>query len=104
MNWFKVSAQYAKIECFRNRFQEPYELTEYIMISYLLLKYSEDMLLFDERFIDYGCNKVQYVDHLRLRGYEFYIFTQTFAMDLVHHEYTLFFLYSSLVLPIDKDI
>ena len=53
-----------------------------------MLKYSEDMLLFDERFVDYGCNKVQYVDHLRLRGYEFYILTQTFAMDLVHHEYS----------------
>ena len=75
-----------------------------IINSYLMLKYSEDMLLFDERFVDYGCNKVQYVDHLRLRGYEFYILTQTFAMDLVHHEYSLYSLHSLLVLPLEKDI
>ena len=50
------------------------------------MKYYPDMLLFDERFVNYGCNKVQYVDHLRMRGYEFYLLTRSFAMDLVHHE------------------
>lgn len=66
-----------------------------LIYRYLLLKYDQDMLLFDERFVDYGCNKVQYVDHLRLLGYQFYILTQTFAMDLVHHEYLLLFLLHS---------
>ena len=51
-----------------------------------MLKYSKEMLLFDERCVDYGCNKVQYVDHLRLIGYEFYLLGRSFAMDLVHHE------------------
>lgn len=44
--------------CFPNRFQEPY----------LLLKYDSNTLFFDERFINYGCNKVQYVDHIRHLG------------------------------------
>ena len=57
------------------------------MDRYLVLKYSPEMDLFDERFINYGCNKVQYVDLLRLKGFDFYLLTQTFAMDIVHHEY-----------------
>ena len=57
-----------------------------VMDRYLLLKNRKDMLLFDERFVNYGCNKVQYVDLLRVSGYQFYLFTQTFAMDIVHHE------------------
>lgn len=44
--------------CFPNRFQEPY----------LLIKYDEDTMFFDERFVNYGCNKVQYVDLIRHRG------------------------------------
>ena len=54
--------------------------------SYLLLRYSPDTLLFDERFINYGCNKVQFVDQLRLMGYDFYLLSTSFSMDLVHHE------------------
>ena len=68
-----------KMNCFSNRLQEPY----------IMLKYDKEMLLFDERFVDYGCNKVQYVDHLRLIGYEFYLLGRSFAMDLVHHELNL---------------
>ena len=44
-----------------------------MIIRYLVLKYTSELPLFDERFVNYGYNKVQYVDHLRLRGYEFYI-------------------------------
>ena len=49
-------------------------------------RYSESTVMFDERFIDYGCNKVQYIDHLRNLGRTFYIITQSFAMDVAHHE------------------
>ncbi|CBK20940.2 uncharacterized protein [Blastocystis hominis] len=43
-------------------------------------------MFFDERFVNYGCNKVQYVDLIRHRGYKFYILINSFAMDLVHHD------------------
>lgn len=70
-----------------NRFQEPY----------LIARYSKSTIFYDERFINYGCNKVQLVDHLRhfgmgaflgmsIIGYKFYILTNSFAMDIVHHE------------------
>ena len=75
------------MKCFPNRLQESYCFPP-LANRYLLLKYSKDMLLFDERFVNYGCNKVQYVDHLRLRGVQFYLLTGSVAMDLVHHELT----------------
>lgn len=53
---------------------------------YVMQRYSETTIFFDERFVNYGCNKVQYIDHLRHRSYAFYILTQSFAMDVVHHE------------------
>lgn len=37
---------------------------------YVMVKYSKDMLLFDERFVNYGCNKVQWINLLRLSGTE----------------------------------
>ena len=51
-----------------------------------MMRYNEKTLLFDERFINYGCNKVQYVDHLRYKGYAFYIPGDVFSVDLVHKE------------------
>ena len=35
---------------------------------YVMVKFSKDMLLFDERFVNYGCNKVQWINLLRLSG------------------------------------
>ena len=34
----------------------------------MIVRYTPSTLLFDERFVDYGCNKVQYIDHLRHKG------------------------------------
>ena len=52
----------------------------------MMVRYTESTVLFDERFVDYGCNKVQYIDNLRNIGYQFYLLTQAFAMDVIHHE------------------
>ena len=87
---------YAKLLCFMNRFQEPSSLSDCLIRSYVLLRFTRHTILFDERFVNYGCNKVQFIDHLRnagifgvvlwIVGYRFYILTQSFAMDIVHHE------------------
>ena len=74
------------MRCFANRFQEPFGIVCPVSSRYILLRYHPDMLLFDERFINYGCNKVQFIDHLRLMGYDFHLLTTSFCMDLVHHE------------------
>ena len=39
---------------------------------------------FDERFINYGRNKVLWIEHLRYRGFEFSILTNGFAVDIPH--------------------
>lgn len=33
-----------------------------------MMRYLPSTPLFDERFVDYGCNKVQYIDRLRNMG------------------------------------
>lgn len=66
----------AQIRCFVNDFQEPY----------VLLRRLETTPLFYERFVNYGYNKVQLIEHLRAAGYQFYILLQSFAMDLPHVE------------------
>lgn len=65
---------FVRIRCLVTDFQEPY----------VLLRYSPGTPLFDERFVNYGYNKVQLFEHLRAAGYRFYIMTNAFAMDLPH--------------------
>ena len=62
------------------------QLSRFIKHSYVMLRYTENTVLFDERFINYGCNKVQYIDHLRLLGYSFFVPSEVFSTDLVHRE------------------
>ena len=59
-----------------------------LFYSYVLLKRSPETPLFDERFVNYGYNKVQLIEHLRSLGYHFYILTQAFAMDVPHEEWS----------------
>lgn len=57
-------------------FQEPY----------VMLRNSYSTPLFEEKFVNYGYNKVQLIEHLRAAGFNFYILTQAFAMDVPHEE------------------
>ena len=54
-----------------------------------MVKYSPTIPLFEERFVNYGYNKVQYFEHLRQAGFQFYILNQAFAMDFPHPEQTI---------------
>ena len=56
---------------------------------YVMVKYSKDMFLFDERFINYGFNKVQWIENLRYMGYEFYVLSHAYAVDIPHSMYSL---------------
>lgn len=66
----------ARIRCLINDFQEPY----------VLLRRLPTTPMFYEKFVNYGYNKVQLIEHLRAAGYQFYIFLQSFAMDIPHRE------------------
>ena len=54
-----------------------------------MVRKSESMPMFDERFINYGYNKVQWLEHLRYMGYDFQILTNVFAVDIAHGRFFL---------------
>ena len=64
----------SRMECFITDFQEPY----------VLLRYDAETPLFDERFANYGYNKVQWLEHLRYVGFDYEILTNGFAVDIPH--------------------
>ena len=49
-----------------------------------MVKKSEFLPSFDERFINYAYNKVEWIEHLRYRGYAFRILTKGFGVDVPH--------------------
>lgn len=73
-----------KMRCFRERFLEPYVMVKKSKVP-----------LFDERFINYGYNKVQWIENLRYLGFEFHVLSQSYAVDMPHSPY-LFYCYNYL--------
>ena len=65
---------YTPVPCFREKSLEPY----------VMVKKWKYLPLFDERFINYGCNKVQWIEHLRYKGYEYNVLSHGFAEDMPH--------------------
>ena len=74
--WFRMSGTVSRVRCFTMDFQEPY----------FILPFHKDAIVFDDRFWNYGYNKVQLFEHLRAANYKFYILNQVFLMDLPHPE------------------
>lgn len=76
--WFVTSpsSPVSRIRCFMTDFMEPY----------LMVRLSPGLPLFDDRFVNYGYNKVEYVENLRQAGFSFFILNQAFAMDFPHPE------------------
>lgn len=75
--WFQLKGTVARVRCFTMDFQEPY----------FILPFYENSIVFDNRFQNYGYNKVQLFEHLRAANYNFYILSQAFLMDLPHPEW-----------------
>ena len=55
-----------------------------IQEPYIVVKKSAKLPHFDERFVNYGKNKVQWIIHLRLLGYQYYVLSHSFAIDVPH--------------------
>ena len=66
----------ASIPCFRSLRYEPY----------LIVPRLNSTPTFDERFIGYGKNKIQWVQHLRLAGFVFHVLPRAFVVHYPHRE------------------
>lgn len=49
-----------------------------------MVRKTPDLPLFDERFINYGFNKVEWIENLRYLGYEYHVLSQAYAIDIPH--------------------
>ena len=82
---------------------EPYENEpSFYSLRYLIVRKSDHLPLFDERFINYGYNKQQWVEHLRYIGYKFDQLVHGYGIDIPHPLYfllllLLFLIYSSKI-------
>ena len=74
--WYNLTNQNQVfyLPCFRGPWLEPY----------IMLRSSSMLQLFDETFVNYGFNKVQWIETLRYSGYEFYIVNDAFLVDMPH--------------------
>lgn len=61
-------------------------------IRYMMVRKVPHLPLFDERFVDYGKNKVQWIIHLRMIGYKYHVLSQSFAIDVPHPKYEFWLL------------
>lgn len=74
--WFDTSMTFDvyRIPCFVGDRQEPY----------VVVQKSSSLPMYDERFVGYGFNKVQWLEHLRASGYEFFVFRHGFIVHFPH--------------------
>ena len=56
-----------KVRCFVKDKQEPWARGRGVTGSYLIVRRSASLPRFDERFVNYGFNKIQYWDRLRVQ-------------------------------------
>ena len=67
---------------------EPYKNEpSFYSLRYLIARKSDHLPLFDERFINYGYNKQQWVEHLRYIGYKFAQLVHGYGIDIPHPTY-----------------
>lgn len=52
-----------------------------------MVKRSPYLPPFDERFINYGKDKISWIEHLRYSGYIFAVTKDAFAIDIPHPRY-----------------
>ena len=66
---------YYNVTCWKNPYQEPY----------VIVHRNDSIAQFYEGFVNYGFNKISYIETLRLDGYRFVIGGNFFAFDLPHY-------------------
>jgi len=73
-HWWRSTAP-SKIPCFQSLRYEPY-----------LVVRKQGAPPFDERFVGYGKNKIQWIQHLRLLGFSFHVMPRVFVVHCPHED------------------
>ena len=73
-----TSTELRRLECLDSLRYEPYVVLERCPAPF-----------YDERFHGYGKNKIEYIQHLRLSGYEFAVVPEAFVVHVPHQESTV---------------
>lgn len=53
-------------------------------LLYVVVRRTASTPLFDTRFVDYGFNRQEWIQHLRYAGYEFKVFQHGFCSEIFH--------------------
>ncbi|KAK8794665.1 hypothetical protein WA158_001646 [Blastocystis sp. Blastoise] len=70
----KPKPKYTVLSCFYSVKQEPY----------VIVKRSSHLPSFDPNFVNYGKDKISWIENLRYIGYKYYVMTETFGIDFPH--------------------
>lgn len=84
-----VYVDYYNYTCWKNYLQEPSVIINRMSRSYLLVRRNDSLTAFHEVFINYGFNKISFVEMLRREEYRFVLAGKVFAFDLPHLPYRL---------------
>lgn len=84
-----VYVDYYNYTCWKSYLQEPYDIISGVNCSYLLVRRNDSLTFFHEAFINYGFNKISFVELLRREEYRFVLAGKVFAFDLPHLPYDL---------------
>ena len=72
--WYFTRTRVSRIKCFIADMMEPY----------VIVKHSPYTPMYDSRFIDYGFNKMSFIEKLRQMNFQMYILNNAFAIDYPH--------------------
>ena len=54
------------------------------VVLFVVVRKTVNIPLFDKRFVNYGYNNQECVEHLRYKGYEFKVFRDGFLIEVPH--------------------
>ena len=72
--WFDSKEPLMKLECLRSDTQEPY----------VVVKRSAMLPAFNESFVTYAYDKIQWLEHLRRLGYYYQVMVEGYSVDVPH--------------------
>ena len=73
-NWWNSNPGIQDIDCIPFIEYEPY----------LLWHHDDSSILYDERFFDYGFDKISHMNNLRMNSFRFHTILGVFGFDLPH--------------------